>query len=575
MVELNNWSDISWKQANRQVFRLQKRIYQATQRGDYKSAHKLQKLLIKSWYGRVTAVKKVTQDNRGKNTAGVDGVKNLSPSKRIKLANEVKMNGKAKPVRRISIPKKGTSETRPLGIPTIEDRAKQALAKLALEPEWEAKFEPNSYGFRTGRSAHDAIAAIYADINKKDYYVLDADIEKCFDRINHEKLLEKLNTFPSLQQQVKAWLKAGFMENLNYIGTDKGTPQGGVISPLLANIALHGLETLIKERYPIRYTNKCLANKYNVRESKNLTPPIVHRYADDFVILHESKELLTECKEVVEEWLQGMGLNLKETKTRIAHTRNKNGVQWGFDFLGFNVRQYDVKEENSGYNRNGKPLGFKTLIKPSKESITRHLRHVKEVIRTHRNAPQEAIIMRLNPIIRGWSNYYSTVVSSRIFSTIDNHVFSMLKRWAAYRSPMENRHKVMGKYWSIDRNGRWDFQCGNLTLLRHCNTKINYHIRLKGNKSPYDGDWAYWTNRMVNYPHVSNTVKALIRKQKGKCAYCGHNFHSDDILEIDHIQPIITGGKRTISNTQLLHGHCHDRKTSKDGSLSSRTNNNG
>ena len=224
------WKDLPWKNIERSVFKLQKRIYQASLHDDRKTVHKLQRLLIKSWHGRCLAVRRVTQDNRGKNTAGIDGVKRLSPKQRLHLAETLCLRQKARPVRRVWIPKPGKTEMRPLGIPTMRDRAEQALAKLAMEPEWEARFEPNSYGFRPGRSAHDAIEAIFQSICLKAKYVLDADIAQCFDRISHAALLAKLETFPTLRRSIRAWLKAGVMEEDQLFPTPAGSPQGGVIT---------------------------------------------------------------------------------------------------------------------------------------------------------------------------------------------------------------------------------------------------------------------------------------------------------------------------------------------------------
>ncbi|MGK7893151.1 MAG: reverse transcriptase N-terminal domain-containing protein, partial [Xenococcus sp. (in: cyanobacteria)] len=228
------WDEINWRKLERSVFKLQKRIYKAAKQGNTKVVRRLQKLLINSWSAKCLAVRRVTQLNQGKRTAGVDGVKALSPVARIKLVGRLKIGSKAQPLRRIWIPKPGKTEKRPLGIPTIHDRALQTLAKMALEPEWEAKFEPNSYGFRPGRSCHDAIEAIWVSINKMPKYALDGDIQQCFDRINHKKLLDKLNTSPTLRRQIRAWLKAGVLDGKNLFPTNEGTPQGGTISPLLA-----------------------------------------------------------------------------------------------------------------------------------------------------------------------------------------------------------------------------------------------------------------------------------------------------------------------------------------------------
>jgi RNA-directed DNA polymerase len=241
------WDEINWRKLERSVFKLQKRIYQASKSGNWKRVKRLQKLLLKSKSAKLLAVRRVTQINKGKKTAGIDGVKSLSPAQRLKLANRLNLNEKSKPVRRIWIPKPGKTEKRPLGIPTMADRAKQALVKLALGPEWEAKFAPNSYGFRPARSCHDAVEAIFLAIYQKNTYVLDADIKGCFDNIDHIALLKKLNTFPQLRRVIKIWLRNGVMEGDVFHKTKAGTPQGGVISPLFANIALHGLEYEIKK----------------------------------------------------------------------------------------------------------------------------------------------------------------------------------------------------------------------------------------------------------------------------------------------------------------------------------------
>ena len=270
---MGEWKHINWRKLERRVFKLQKRIYKASLRGDVKAFRRLQKRLMKSWYARVLSVRRVTQDNAGKKTAGVDGVKSLSPEARFRLVTKLKLGSKVKPTRRVWIPKPGTEEKRPLGIPTMYDRALQALLKMVLEPEWEARFEPNSYGFRPGRSCHDAVAAIFLSIRYKTKFVLDADIAKCFDRIDHEALLRKLNTSPTIRRQVRAWLKAGVMDNGQLFPTSEGTPQGGVISPLLANIALHGMEERIKQ-----YAETLNGAKRDNRKSLSLI-----RYADDFV----------------------------------------------------------------------------------------------------------------------------------------------------------------------------------------------------------------------------------------------------------------------------------------------------
>lgn len=405
-VDHQEWKNIPWKHIEKRVFKLQKRIYRAAKRGDVRVVRKLQKTLMQSWSARCLAVRQVTQDNKGKKTAGVDGKKSLSPKQRLALVKNLRLTGKSKPARRIWIPKPGKDEKRPLGIPTIHDRALQALAKLALEPEWEAKFEPNSYGFRPGRSCHDAVGQIYLSINKQPKFVLDADIAKCFDKINHKALLEKLNTFPTLRRQVRSWLKAGAIDEAQLIPTSEGTPQGGVISPLLANIALHGMEELTK--------------------AVSKTACLV-RYADDFVILDKDITVVQRCKKAIEEFLKGMGLELKPSKTRISHTLHKYEGNVGFDFLGFNIRQFKVGKCHYGKYTTGRPrkdgskkeqryMDFKTFITPSKEALKKHTTKVGKIIHEHKNVPQAALIKHLNPVIKGWSNYYSCVVSKKTHS---------------------------------------------------------------------------------------------------------------------------------------------------------------
>ncbi len=263
-TDIVEWRNINWRKAERYVFKLQKRIYKASRCGNVKQVRKLQRTLMRSWYGKLIAVRKVTQDNRGKKTAGVDGVKSLTPRQRLNLASSLKVRGKADPTRRVWIPKPGRDEKRPLGIPTVNDRALQALVKSAIEPEWEARFEPSSYGFRPGRSCHDAISHIKLTIQHSEKYVLDADIAKCFDRINHNTLLQKTGYQGSVRRQIKAWLKAGVLDQGVFSKTKEGTPQGGVISPLLANIALHGLENKLKE-----YAEKAKGWRYPNGKTKN------------------------------------------------------------------------------------------------------------------------------------------------------------------------------------------------------------------------------------------------------------------------------------------------------------------
>jgi RNA-directed DNA polymerase len=562
MVE---WKHINWRKLERHVFKLQKRIYKASFRGDVKAFRRLQKTLMKSWSAKCLSVRRVTQDNQGKKTAGVDGIKSLSPEARLKLVAKLKPNLKVKPTRRVWIPKPGTEEKRPLGIPVMNDRALQALFKMALEPEWEARFEPNSYGFRPGRSCHDAIEAIFRAIAQKSKYVLDADISKCFDRIDHEALLRKLNTFPTIRRQIRAWLKAGVMDGGQLFPTSEGTPQGGVISPLLANIALHGMEERIKELAKTLDMKKSTGKGQISWQSKCKSLTLI-RYADDFVILHKDIAVVQRCREIISEWLKNMGLELKPSKTRLTHTLNEyESEKPGFNFLGFNIRQWKVSKYDS-------KQGFKTIITPSKEKQKIHYDRIVSIIDDHKAAPQMALISRLNPVITGWSNYYSTVVSKVIFSDLDNLMYRKLKTWAQYRHPKKSGGWVSKKYWQTIGGNNWVFatrQEGKnpMRLRSHTETKIILHVKVKGDASPYDGNLIYWSTRMGAHPEMTVRMATLLKSQQGKCTHCGMYFREEDVLEIDHITPKSLGGKDNYKNLQILHRHCHDEKTTEDGSV--------
>ncbi|WP_009543291.1 group II intron reverse transcriptase/maturase [Crocosphaera subtropica] len=557
-----SWNTINWAKVQRKVFKLQKRIFQAIKSGEKAKAHKLQKLLAKSYYAKLLSVRKVTQDNKGKKTAGVDGKKIIHPQQRYQLALSLNLKGyKSKPLRRVWISKPGKDEKRPLGIPTITDRAMQCLIKLCMEPYWEAKFEGNSYGFRPGRSTHDAIEAIFNHIRYKTKYVLDADISKCFDKINHKYLLDKTDC-PYFKSIIKQWLKAGVMDKGIFESTDSGTPQGGVISPLLANIALDGMIRDIQKSFPNSIT----------REGKRIRgyQPKIIRYADDFVILHHELEIINHTQKLVNKWLEKVGLELKPSKTRICHTLNDIMIDGkmekaGFDFLGFTIKQHHVGKYQTGCNTMGEKLGFKTIIKPSKKSQQKHRIEIKRVIRTHRNAPQDALINKLNPIIRGWSNYFSTVCSKKIFSDEDRYIWENLKSWAINRSK-KGKKEALNKYFSHGIHGKWTFQNKSYFLLMHSKTKIKRHIKVKDNASPYDGNWTYWSKRRGEYPETPKRVAKLLKKQKGKCNLCNQHFTPEDIVEIDHIIPKSKNGKDENNNLQALHRHCHDVKSRNDGS---------
>lgn len=546
---VQEWRDIPWPQVERDVHALQRRIYRASLRGDERVVHRLQRLLMSAWMAKCLAVRKVTQDNRGKRTAGVDGVASLEPEQRLALVDTLDLERQPMPTRRVWIPKPGADEQRPLGIPTMTDRATQALVKLALEPQWEAHFEPNSYGFRPGRSGHDAIRAIFTSVHTLSKWALDADIAKCFDRINQDALLDKIGTFPLLRRVIKAWLQAGVLDGETLFPTEQGTPQGGVISPLLANIALHGLEETVVRAFP------ATQRVSGVRGATTWSPNVI-RYADDFVVLHREREVIEQCQAIAQEWLKGMGLELKPSKTRICHTLEEVDGQVGFDFLGFRVRQRRVGQYQSGKNTRGRPLGFKTLITPSKDKVMRHYRQIAATVRGMKCRSQKDVITRLNPIIRGWCNYYRSVVSSQTFRKLDDRVFRLLWSWA------KRRHHGKGRAWIVRRYWRDDGNFGTATsraLVKHTSTRLVRHNKVQGSRSPFDGDWAYWASRWGHYPGIPVWVGMLIKRQRGQCARCGLYFlpgESIEVIEVHHKDGKGSNNQKT--NLEALHGHCHD-----------------
>ncbi len=536
------WQGIAWKKIQRHVFRLQKRIYRAAQREDVRTVHKLQKLLVKSWYARLLAVRRITQDNQGKHTAGIDGVKTLTPPQRWRLANTLHLDGTATALRRIWIPKRGsTTEKRPLGIPTQADRARQTVVRQALEPEWEAKLSPHTYGFRPGRSCHDAIGAIFTAIRFRPQHALKLDIAKCFDRIDHQALLAKVQAPPRIRRQLKAWLKAGILEDGHLSPTSAGTPQGGSCSPLLALIALHGMDQAITRVYP------------HAR---------VIAYADDGVVLHEERQVLEHCQELLKTWLAEMGLCLNEAKSCIRHTLE--GDQPGFEFLGFDIRQYRVSKYQSGKGPGGHGrLGFKTLIKPAKVKVQDHLAALGRLIKRGKALPQEQLIRQLNPTIRGWANYYRVGVSHAVYERLDHLTWIKLRHWARWRHPRKSTAWAIRRYWH--RLGtRLAFATSAtdpdaVHLLAHSEVPITRHVKVQGNRSPYDGDWVYWSTRQGRHPSISARLARLLKLQHGRCRHCGLFFQHDDRIEVDHIN----GNHRDsrFANLQALHGHCHDAKT--------------
>ena len=517
------WKDIDRQWVEKNVFKLQKLIYRASSRGEIRKMHKYQRLLTKSCYARLLAIRRVKQDNQIKKTAGVDGIKNLPPMQRFKLVYLLKTrNLKVSLTYRVWIPKPGKDEKPSLGIPTMYERVLQALVKLGMEPEWETGFEPNSYGFRPGRLIHDTIEAIYCSIRNKPKYVLDSDISKCMSRVNHDALLGKIANTP-YRRLFKKWLKSGVFDNSKFLDIVEGTPKGGIISPLLPNIALHSTEArLIKFAKNLDMKNK---HGRQIGWQDKVNSLTLVRSTDNFVILHEDIKILLQAKAVIQEWLKQLGLELKPGKTIIAHTLEEyEGNIPGFDFLGFTIRQGQAKSTEFGY---------KKLIKPSSKSIKIHYRKLADVCDSHKIAPVKALIAKLNPVKRGWANYYSTVVSKEVFNEIDHLLLKRLGRWGNRRHPKKSATWVKKKYFPSIGTKTWVLNNGEYILIQHSDVPIRRHIKVKGTTSPYDRNLTYWSNRKGKYLGVRKEVKTLLKQQRNKCASCGITFRPTDLRSVD------------------------------------------
>lgn len=535
--ESKHWHHINWKKCHAIVQRLQSRIVKATQEGRWNKVKALQRLLTHSFSGKVLAVRRVTE-NRGKKTPGVDQVLWSTAKEKYYAVLLLKKRGyRPLPLRRVLIPKEN-GKTRPLGIPTMKDRAMQALYSLSLDPIAETLGDQHSYGFRRERSTADAIEQCFTILSRKAgaSWILEADIKGCFDNISHDWLLSYI---PIDKAILKGWLKAGYMSQKVLHPTNSGTPQGGIISPVLANMTLDGLGKILSEKYPMKISSRKPAHKVNLI-----------RYCDDFVITGRTREILeTEIKPLVEAFLQERGLTLSPEKTKITH------IDDGFDFLGQTVRKYKGK----------------LLIKPSKASIKKFLKGIREFTYQHRMATHQLVIESLNRKIRGWCQYHRYVVSARTFSKVRHELWKIFWRWATRRHPSKSAQWIKNKYFIHDGRQDWCFGCRIpdtrkkglrvSTLYDPTRIPIRRHVKIQATCNPYDPKWKAYLQKRTKIKALREFQRKqldhLWKAQQGSCPLCGQLIATKSDVDVHHKLAKSEGGTDVPTNLVLLHLNCH------------------
>lgn len=551
--EIMSWEEIPWKQIEKYVWRLQQRIFRAESNGQHRKVKQLQRLLMRSKATLFLSIRQVTQLNKGKRTAGVDGFKTKTSKQRFELYKEMEdkyiFNHNPRPTRRVQIPKKN-GKLRPLSIPTIKDRVYQNIAKKALEPQWEAKFESVSYGFRPKRGCHDAVVAIYTKLVKgKKRWIFEGDFKGCFDNLNHDFIMEQIKGYPA-NKVVEKWLKAGYIDKNTFNKTEAGTPQGGIISPLLANIALHGMEDALNIKYRCK-TSKRDGTVWEMDPRSNYT---MIRYADDFVVMCETKEQAEKVYELLEPYLKTRGLELAAEKTKVTN------ITEGFDFLGFNIRRYEYTKKNGNFHS-------KLLIKPSKESIKKCKKDIKEIFKKCNGTNVNVLLTKLNPVITGKANYWSPAVAKEIFADIDRYVWLKIRKFLKRLHPKKSWKWRYKKYFKPDKYGiskdKWLLTdpVKRLQIVKMAWTPIIRHSMVVYKNTPYDkSKEEYFFKRDIK-EFERNSVKLrqkLAKNQKFTCPLCGNPIVGcEEGIERHHWTPKAKGGKDTLKNQSLIHTSCH------------------